>query len=123
MSIIGAAFDFKNFLKDRLPDMSKWTDNLCYRFAKNLITGKVELHYKCFGKSPHYFGAFHDERVKNFKQLASLASGTDAEMNLHCRKKGIDMPKGVPTGEPGIAKIHDFSVSEDCDKTSSTQDR
>ena len=70
VSIIGAAFDFKNFLKDRLPDMSKWTDNLCYRFAKNLITGKVELHYKCFGKSPHYFGAFHDERVKNFKQLA-----------------------------------------------------
>ena len=71
VSIIGAAFDFKNFLKDRLPDMSSWTDNLCYRFAKNLITGDVELHYKCFGKSPHSFGAFHDERVKNFKDLAS----------------------------------------------------
>ena len=123
MSIIGAAFDFKNFLKDRPPDMSKWTDNLCYRFAKNLITGKVELHYKCFGKSPHYFGAFHDERVKNFKQLASLATGSQAEMNSYALKKGIGMLKGVPTGEPGIAKVHDFSVSEDSDKTSSTQDR
>ena len=48
---------------------------------------------------------------------------TEEDMNLYCRKKGIDMPKGVPTGEPGIAKVHDFSVSEDCDKTSSTQDR
>ena len=81
------------------------------------------MHYKSFGKSPHYFGAFHDERVKNFKQLASLATGSQAEMNLCALKKGIDMPKGVPTGEPGIAKVHDFSVSEDCDKTSSTQDR
>ena len=25
--IIGAAFDFKNFLKVRLPDLSRWTDN------------------------------------------------------------------------------------------------
>ena len=123
MSIIGAAFDFKNFLKDRLPDMSSWTDNLCYRFAKNLITDDVELNYKCFGKSPHYFGAFHDERVKSFKQLASLATGSQEDMNSYALKKGIDMPKGVPTGEPGIAKVHDFSVSEDCDKTSSTQDR
>ena len=103
--------------------MKGWTDNLCYRFAKNLVSGDVELHYKFFGKSPYYFGAFHDERVKNFKQLASLACGSDAEMNLYCRKKGINMPKGVPTGQPGIAKIHDVSVSEDCDKTSSTQDR
>ena len=70
VSIVGAAFDVKNFLKDRLPDMSKWTDNLCYRFAKNLVSGDVETHYKFFGKSPHYCGAFHDERVKNFKQLA-----------------------------------------------------
>ena len=72
-----------------------------------------------------YFGAFHGERVKNFKQLASLPCGTEEEMRWYGRKKGIGMPKGVPTGEfePGIAKIHDFSVSEDCDKTSSTQDR
>ena len=123
MSIIGAAFDSKNFLKDRLPDMSKLTDNLCYRFAKNLATDKVELHYNVFGKSPHYFGAHFDERVKNFKKLTSLAVGTDEEMRLYCREKGIDMPKGVPTGEPGIARIHDFSVAEDSNKTSSTQDR
>ena len=45
VSIIGAAFDFKNFLKGRLPDMSSWTDNVCCRFAKNLVTGKVEMHY------------------------------------------------------------------------------
>ena len=44
-------------------------------------------------------------------------------MNFYCRKKGIDMPKGVPTGEPGIARIHEFSVSEDSDKSSSTQVR
>ena len=123
VSIIGAAFDFKDFLKDRLPDMKGWTDNLCYRFAKNLVSGDVEMHYKFFGKSPHYFGAFHDEKVASFKKLASLATGSQEDMNLYCRKKGIDMPKGVPTGEPGIAKVHDFSVSEDCDKTSSTQDR
>ena len=93
VSIIGAAFDFTNFLKVRLPDLSKWTDNLCNRFAKNLVTDKVKLHYKFMGNSPHYFGAHFDETVKSFKELASLARGTDAERSLHCRKKGIDMPK------------------------------
>ena len=67
VSIIGAAFDFKNFLKDRLPDLLKWTDNLCYRFAKSPITDKVELHYKCFGNSPHYVGAYFDESVTSFE--------------------------------------------------------
>jgi hypothetical protein len=26
--------------------MKGWTDNLCYRFAKNLVSGDVEMHYK-----------------------------------------------------------------------------
>ena len=78
VSVIGAAFDFKNFLKDRLPDLLKWTDNLCYRFAKNLVTDKVELHYKFMGNSPHYFGEHFDETVTSVKELASLARGTDA---------------------------------------------
>ena len=75
------------------------------------------------GNSPHYFGEHCDETVTSFKALASLACVTDAKMSLYCRKKRIDMPKGVPTGEPGIAKIHDFSEAEDANKTSSTQDR
>ena len=112
VSIIGAAFDFKNFLKDRLLDFSKCTDNLCYRFAKNLVTDKVELHYKFMGNRPHSCGEHFDETVTSFKEFASLARGTDAEISLYCRKRGIDMPKGVPTGEPGIAKICDFTEAE-----------
>ena len=34
-------------------------------------------------------------------------------MSLYCRKKGTGMPKGVPTGEPGIAEKCDFSEAED----------
>ena len=71
MSIIGAAFDFNNFLNERLPDMSSWTDNLYYQFAKKLATGEVELHYKCFGKSSRYCGEHYEERVNNFKKLES----------------------------------------------------
>jgi len=63
--------------------MKGWTDNLCYRFAKNLVSGDVEMHYKFFGKSPHYFGAFHDEKVASFKKLASLATGSQEDMNSY----------------------------------------
>ena len=120
VSVIGVAFDFKNFLKGRLPDLLGWTDNLCYRFAKNLVSGKVEFHYKIMGQSPHYFGRFHDEPVTSFMALASKAQ---LDMNAYCRKMGIEMPKGVPTGEPGIAEKHHFSEPEDANKTSSKQDR
>ena len=114
--IIGAAFDFKNLLKDRLPDLSSWTDNLCYRFAENLASGRVELHYKFLSQSPHYFGNFHDEPVASFK---ALASKDESDMNAYCRRMGIEMPKGVATGEPGIAEKHNFSEAEDANKTSS----
>ena len=100
---------------------SPWT-NLLRQF-EDLLSGKVELHYKFLGQSPHCFGYYPAEPVTSFKAIASKANGPDSEMSACCREKGIEMPKGVPTIEPGIAEKDDLSEPEDADKTSSTQDR
>ena len=56
------------------------------------------------------------------KSCKALASKAESNTNAYALKMGIEMPKGVPTGEPGIAEKHKFSDAEDADKTPSEGD-
>ena len=109
---LGHAFDFKAWLEDRLPEVKSWTDNLCYRFAKNFATGVVEMHYKFLSQSPHYFGATTECKVTSFKQLRSQVA-TNADMAI--THAGIAMPSGIPSGVPTFAQNIVFGVEDNSD--------
>ena len=106
---IGHAFDFKAWLNGRLPNLSSWTDNLCYRFAKNVLTGKPEMHYKFFGASEAYLGGTTECRVTSFKALQSKVSSDPSEVAKHA---GIEMPTGIPDGVPPMAENLNFGAVE-----------
>ena len=111
---LGHAFDFKAWLKDRLPEVKSWTDNLCYRFAKNCATSEVEMHYKFLSQSPFYLGATPECRVTSFKHLHSQVA-TNAEMAI--THAGIAMPSGIPSGVPPYAQNIVFGVEDNSDET------
>ena len=102
---IGQAFDFKTWLKDRQNPVESWTDNHCYRFAKNVATGVVEMHYKYLSQNERYFGYNQDYQVSSFKRLEA-----DSRLNSEAaeKHKGIPMPVGVPSGTPGVASSLNF---------------
>ena len=92
--IICAAFDFKNLLNDRLPKVSSWTNNLCYRFAKTRkSSSRIALQISVAEpESPHYFGHFHDEPVR--ERNKALASKAESDPNAYCLKWGSGCQKG-----------------------------
>ena len=106
---LGHAFDFKAWLDDRLPDMSSWTDNLCYRFGRNPVSEAVEMHYKYYGQTPAYFGGATTTKVTSFKALRSQVTG---DPTLAVTHRGLLMPFGKPDGDPNLAENHAFGVSQ-----------
>ena len=126
MIVIGTAFDFKNWLQDSnyiLTKFESWTDNLCYRFAKKLLSGRVEMLYKYLSQSPRNFGHYHNERVRSFKELARKAESSPNTIvirSFHGIKRG---PTTGPWGAWHHRNTHNFSKAEGANKMSSEGDR
>ena len=102
---VGAAYDFKGWLNDRLADVSSYSDNLVFRFSKNPATGGVQMHYKFLATSPRYFCASHAHTITSFKAVARQARENP---NVWVDVAGIAMGQGVPHGAPPLSKAVDF---------------